>query len=77
MNLSDNAKNRPFKFRTKIEAEKSDNPIGKYGVGDQIKFKTKMRRSSLCDYNISYTLVKGTIKTNRSKHPSKTNRCKK
>ena len=29
MNLSDNAKNRPFKFRTKIEAEKSDNPIGK------------------------------------------------
>ena len=32
-----------------------------YNTNSQIKFKTSMLRSSLCDYSDSYILVSGTI----------------
>ena len=32
-----------------------------YNVGKQIRFKTPMLRSDLCDYSDAYILVKGTI----------------
>ena len=32
-----------------------------FGINIQVKFKTKVLRSSLCDYSKSYILVKGTI----------------
>ena len=32
-----------------------------YKTGSQIKFKTSMLRSNLCDYSDVYILVKGTI----------------
>ena len=39
---------------------------GAYNVNSQIKFKTAMLKSSLCDYNDAYILVKGTISVNNT-----------
>ena len=37
-----------------------------YNVNSQIKFKTTMLKSSLCDYSDAYILVKGTITVNNT-----------
>ena len=50
-NLLDNASNQPSKFRTKNWVEINDESRGTYAVNKQIKFKTSMLRSSLCDYS--------------------------
>ena len=60
-NLLDNASNQPSKFRTKNWVEINDESRGVYTTGSDIKFKTTMLRSSLCDYADAYILVKGTI----------------
>ena len=60
-NLIDDTSNQPFKFRTKNWVEISDESRGAYNVNSQIKFKTTMLKSSLCDYSDAYILVKGTI----------------
>ena len=60
-NLLDNASNQPSKFRTKNQVEINDESRGGYTTGSDIKFKTAMLRSSLCDYADAYILVKGTI----------------
>ena len=60
-NLIDDTSNQPSKFRTKNWVEINDESRGKYNVNSQIKFKTTMLRSSLCDYSDAYILVKGTI----------------
>ena len=39
---------------------------GVYNVNSQIKFKTTMLKSSLCDYSDAYILVKGTITVNNT-----------
>ena len=59
--LDDNKSNQPSKFRTKIWVEINDESRGIYNVNSQIKFKTAMLKSSLCDYSDVYILVKGTI----------------
>ena len=59
-NLLDNASNQPSKFRTKNWVEINDESRGTYTSND-IKFKTTMLRSNLCDYADAYILVKGTI----------------
>ena len=59
--MIDGASNQPFKFRTKNRVEINDEPRGVYNVNSQIKFKTTMLRSSLCDYSDAYILVKGKI----------------
>ena len=59
-NLLDNASNQPSKFRTKNWVEINDESRGTYTNND-IKFKTTMLRSNLCDYADAYILVKGTI----------------
>ena len=61
INLLDNTPNQPTKFRTKNWAEISDESHGVYNTDSQIKFKTSILRSSLCDYSDAYILVKGTI----------------
>ena len=48
------------KFRTRNWIEINDESRGNYTNGD-IKFKTAMLRSNLCDYADSYILVTGTI----------------
>ena len=60
-NLLDSASNQPFKLRTKNWVEINDESRGTYTSND-IKFKTTMRRSNLCDYADAYTLLKRTIK---------------
>ena len=41
--------------------EINDEERGKYNINSQIKFKTSLLRSSLCNYSDAYILVSGTI----------------
>ena len=50
-NLLDNTSNQPSKSRTKNWVEINDESRGTYNANTQIKLKTKMLNSSLCDYN--------------------------
>ena len=59
--MLDNTPNQPSKFRTKNWVERDDRSYGTFSTGSQIKFKTSMIRSSLCDYRDAYILAKGTI----------------
>ena len=61
INLLDNTPNQPPKFRTKNWVEINDESRGTYKTNNQIRSKTSMLRTSLCDYSDAYTLVKGTI----------------
>ena len=59
--IDDNTPNQPSKCRTRNWIEINDESRGAYNVNSQIKFKTTMLKSSLCDYSDAYILVKGTI----------------
>ena len=59
-NLLDNASNQPSKFTTRNWIEINDESKGTYTSND-IKFKTAMLRSNLCDYADAYIHVKATI----------------
>ena len=65
-NLIDDASNQPSKFRTRNLVEINDESRGAYNANSQIKFKTTMLKSSLCDYSDAYILVKGTISANNT-----------
>ena len=64
--IDDNTLNQPSKFRTRNRIEINDESRGAYNVNSQIKFKTTMLKSSLCDYSDAYILVKGTISVNNT-----------
>ena len=64
VNLIDDISNQPSKFRTRNWVEINDESRGAYNVNSQIKFKTTMLKSSLCDYSDAYILVKGTTTIN-------------
>ena len=59
--IDDSTLNQPSKFRTKNWVEIYDESRGAYNVNSQIKFKTTMLKSSLCDYSDAYVIVQGTI----------------
>ena len=59
--LLDSAPNEPTKFKTKNWVEINDESRRTHNEVNQIRFKTSMLRSSLCDYSNAYILVKGTI----------------
>ena len=59
-NLLESTSDNLSKFRTRNWVEINDEARGNYTNND-IRFKTTMLRSNLCDYADSYTLVKGTI----------------
>ena len=61
INLLDNTPNQPSKFKTENWVEIDDESNRIYNIGSQIKFKTSMLRSILCDYSDAYILVKGTV----------------
>ena len=65
-NLIDDTPNQPSKFRTRNWVEINDESRGAYYVNSQIKFKTTMLKSSLCDYSDAYILAKGTITVNNT-----------
>ena len=59
-NLIDDTSNQPSKFRTKNWVEINDESRGAYNVNSQIKFKTTMLKSSLCDYSDAYISANNT-----------------
>ena len=59
MNFLNDESNKPSKFRTRSWVEINDESRGTCSHSKQIKFKTSMLRSSLCDYLDAYILVKG------------------
>ena len=61
INLSHNTPIQPTKFRRKNGVEKNDDLREMYNTNSQIKFKTSISRSSLCDYSDAYILVSGFI----------------
>ena len=65
-NLIDDTSNQPSKFRTRNWVEINDESRGANNVNSQIKFKTSMLKSSLCDYSDAYLLVKATIIVNNT-----------
>ena len=58
--MLENETDQPSKFRTRNWVEINDESRGTY-TSDDIKFKTTMLRSNLCDYADAYILVNGTI----------------
>ena len=65
-NLIEDTSNQPSKFRTKNWVEINYESRGAYNANSQIKFKTTMFKSSLCDYSDAYILVEGTISVNNT-----------
>ena len=63
--MVDNTLNEPSKFRTKkwVEINESRRTCS---TNSQIKFKTTMLKSSLCDYSDAYILVKANITVNNT-----------
>ena len=56
----DNTSNQPSKFITKNWVEINDDVHRRYNINSQIKFKTSVLKSSLCDCSDVYLFVKGT-----------------
>ena len=67
INLLGNTPNQPTKFRVKNWVEINDDARGTYITNSQIKFKTSMLRSSLCDYGDVYIFVRGKRKQKKRK----------
>ena len=61
INLLDHTSNQFFKFRTKNWIEINDQSRGVSNTNSDIRFKTIMLKSSLCDYSDAHILIKGTI----------------
>ena len=57
INLLENASNQPSKFRTKHWVEINNESRGAYNINSQIKFKTTMLKSRLCNYSDAYIVV--------------------
>ena len=57
INLLDNTPNQPTKLMTKNWVEINDDARGTYNTNSQIKFKTSMLKSGLCDYSGAYIVV--------------------
>ena len=66
VNLLKDESNKSSKFRTRNWVEINDEARGTCSPNKQIKFKTAMLRSSLCDYSDAYILVKGNIAVNNT-----------
>ena len=56
-----NITNQSSKFRTKNWIEINDGSRWTHSIGNQIRFKTSMLKSSLGDFSDAYILVKGII----------------
>ena len=65
-NLLNNESSKPSKFKARNWVEINDEARGTCSPNKQIKFKTSMLRSSLCDYSDAYILVKGNITVNNT-----------
>ena len=59
--LLDNTPNQPSKFRTKNWVEVNDDLRRTYDTNSQVKLKTSILKSRLCDYGDTYIAVKRTV----------------
>ena len=59
--MFDNTPSKPSKFKTRGWVETNDELQGTYKGSNQIKFKTSIIRSSLCDSSDAYIFVSRTI----------------
>ena len=66
VNLLNDGSSKPSIFKTRNWLEINDEARGTYSPNKQIKFKTTMLRSSLCNYSDAYILVKGNITVNNT-----------
>ena len=66
VNLLNDESNKLSKFRTRNWVEINDDVRGIYSHNKQIRFKTAMLRSSLCNYSDAYIFVKGNITVNNT-----------
>ena len=62
--MLDSASNKPSKFRTRNWVEINDDLRRGYSPNKQIRFKTAMLRTSLCEYGDAYILIKENISVN-------------
>ena len=53
------------RFVTKKLIEIYDQSVGSYNINKEIRIKTSVLRSDLCDFNDAYIVVKGTIIVNK------------
>ena len=60
-NLLDDSSDKTSTFRIKHWVETNNESRAAYNDDKQIRFKTTMLKSSLCDYSDAYILVKGKI----------------
>ena len=65
-NFLNDESNKPSKFRKRNWIEINDDSRDAYSSDKQIRFKTAMLISSLCDYSDGYILVKGNITVNNT-----------
>ena len=65
-NLSNDESRKPSKRRTRNWVEINDEARSPYSPNKQIRFKTSMLRSNLCDYSDAYILVRGNITVNNT-----------
>ena len=63
INLLDNTANQISKFKTKNCIEINDQSRGVYNTNSDIRFKTTMLKSTLCDYSHAYILANRTVIT--------------
>ena len=63
-NLLDDSSSKTSRITTKNWVEINDESRGTYNDDKQIRFKTTMLKSCLCDYSDAYILVKGKINSN-------------
>ena len=56
-----NKSNQQSKFRTKNWIEINDQSRRVYNTNSDIRFKTIMLKTGLCDYSDAYILIKGTL----------------
>ena len=73
-NLLNDASNKPSKFRTRNWVQINDDIRGAYFPNKQIRLKTAMLRSSLCDCSDACILVKGNITVNNTAAANNTNK---
>ena len=62
IHVLDDTTNQLSKFRPRNWFETNDESKGGYD-NSNIRFKTFMIRSNLCDYSDAYIIIKGTIRT--------------
>ena len=60
-NLLDTTSDNVLRFITKTRIEVNDQSGKSYSINKQIRFKTSMLQSDLCDYSDEYIVLEGTI----------------